>query len=509
MSKGSLVLSLNGITKSFPGGVIALDNVSVNFNSGEITVILGENGAGKSTLVKILYGTYTPDEGEIFLNNRPLIIKNPCDALKQGIVMVSQNPQLIDKLTVAENIALSLSKVSILTRSTTIGKYIYEYSNKVGLKIKPNDKVWTLTYTQKQLVEIIRALLIDAKVLILDEALTYLPLEERKKFYTFLYEFKNKDRIAIVITHKIPEALEIADKIIVLRRGRLAGEMRREEATPEKVRYFMFGERAKDITYERLPPSQPISELAIEISNLNVIGDFGALAVKGVELRVKSGEVVGIAGVVGNGQRELIEAITGLRPVLKGKVIFYGEDVTNKGIGYIRKLGIGVIPDIPLKYGISQDNTILENIASLFHREGLVVEWNKMLDLTKDVIKRLNILTPSELANVKVLSGGNIMKVIVGRELSYTKKALIAYNPTRGLDEVTALEVRKMIKKKAIEEKTAVVFVSEDLDEVYQLSDTMYVMNSGKLYGPLNPEITPRDRVEDLMVMKSDWDHHS
>ncbi|MCC6054752.1 MAG: ATP-binding cassette domain-containing protein, partial [Thermosphaera sp.] len=207
----SPLLSVENITKAFPGGVIALDNVSMNFQPGEFTVILGENGAGKSTLVKILYGIYTPDKGSIILKGKPVEIKSSLDAIKMGIVMVSQIPQLIDRLTVVENISLSLTSIGMFETMTRVRRFFKEVGEKIGIKVNPDAKVWSLTYTQKQLIEITRAILLDAMVLILDEALTYLPMEERRKFYVYLNEFKEKGRSVILITHKIPEALEIAD----------------------------------------------------------------------------------------------------------------------------------------------------------------------------------------------------------------------------------------------------------------------------------------------------------
>ncbi|MEM2009348.1 MAG: ATP-binding cassette domain-containing protein [Thermosphaera sp.] len=501
MDSEKIELLMKNITKTFPGGVIALRDVSVRLTGGEFTALVGENGAGKSTLMKILYGIYTYDKGEILLNGKPLLIRKPSDAIRNGIIMVSQSPQLIDRLTVAENLTLGLEGVRLLSGFSNAVKLVREYSEKIGVKIKPEDRVWSLTYTQKQLVEIVRALILGAKILILDEALTYLPIEERKRFYTFLQEFKQKGGTVVVITHKIPEALEVADRIIVLRKGSVSGELTRENATLDKVRELMFAEAAKEISYDRLPTSVIGEKIVIEAKDVWVEGDYGVPVVKGVSIRVREGEVAGIAGVVGNGQREFLEAIVGLRKISKGKIFVEGVETTNNEMGKTRSMGIGFIPDLPLRFGISQDNSILENIAALFEGKNLLVDWERVRSLTREIIKTFNVLTPSEEAPVKILSGGNLMKVIVGRELNYSRKALIAYNPTRALDEITAVQVRRIIKNKSIREKIAVLFASEDLDEVYQLSDTIYVMNSGKLHGPFDPEKTPREDIEKLMVM--------
>lgn len=497
------MLSVENLTKTFPGGVNALDNVSMDIYGGEFTAILGENGAGKSTLVKILYGIYTPDSGVIKLYGKKISIENPLDAIRKGIVMVSQVPQLIDRLNISENISLSLSKVRLLSRTRLVSKIFKEISEKIGIKIDPNAKVWSLSYTQKQLVEIVRAMLLDAKVLLLDEALTYLPHEERKKFYQYLKEFKEKNKAVVFITHKIPEALEIADKIHVLRKGKIVGVLEKEDATLDKIRELMFGEAAKSITYERFskPYESAPEKTILEIRDLSVLGDYGELAVNNVSLSVRGGEVVGIAGVAGNGQRELLEAIVGLREVERGKVVLDGIDVTNMGLKIVREHGIGFIPDQPLRYAVSLENNVLENIAALFSRRNLVVNWVEMLNLTERLIKEFSIYPPRTETYVKLLSGGNMMKVVVARELTYAKKALIAYNPTRGLDEATSCTARRKIKEKASIEKVAVLFASEDLDEIIQLSDAIYVMNKGKIYGPLDPVGTPRSEIEKLMVV--------
>lgn len=497
------ILSVREISKSFPGGVIALDNVSIDIYGGEFTAILGENGAGKSTLVKILYGIYTPDSGKIILEGKPVTIENPLDAIKKGIVMVSQIPQLIDRLSVSENIALSLSRVGLLASMKSVNRVFEDIATKIGVKIDPNAKTWTLSYTQKQLVEIVRAMLADAKVLLLDEALTYLPLEERRKFYEYLKEFKEKGKAIVFITHKIPEALEIADRIYVLRRGRLAGSLTAKEATLDAVRLLMFAEASKSIIYERFSPPMDsvIDRVILDVRDLLVLGDYGEPAVNGVSIQVRAGEIAGIAGVTGNGQRELVEAIVGLRRVEKGSVVVDGLDITNKGVKATREIGIGFIPDQPLRFAVSTDNTVLENMTALFSRREFTLNWSKYRDLAIKLINEYGIYPPDPNIDVKILSGGNMMKTVVSRELSYATKALVAYNPTRGLDEVTACMVRRKMKERASQDKLAILFASEDLDEILQLSDTVYVMNKGRLYGPFDPEKTPRSDIEHLMVI--------
>lgn len=499
----SPLLSVVEVTKSFPGGVIALDDVSMEFYPGEIVAILGENGAGKSTLVKILYGIYSPDKGEIFFQGKRIVIGSPIDAIKKGIVMVSQIPQLIDRLSVAENLSLSLTSIGLFESMKNVRRVFREISEKIGIKINPDANVWSLNYTQKQLVEIARAVLLDAKVLILDEALTYLPLEERRKFYVYLQQFKEEGRSILLITHKIPEALEISDRIYILRRGKVAGSLVKENATLDRIRELMFGEAAKLITYERFsnPYETQVGDPVIQVEDLVVEGDYGETVVNKVSFKARAGEIIGIAGIVGNGQRELLEALVGLRRIKSGRVLIDGIDVSNKGVGIIREKGVGFIPDQPLRYAVSADNTIVENIATLFARRQVLIDWNNMVEVTNKLIKEYSIYPPNPNIHVKLLSGGNIMKVVVSRELEYATRALLAYNPTRGLDEATATFVRRKIKEKAVGDKVSIVFASEDLDEVLQLSDAVFVMNRGVLYGPFDPVSTPRSKIEELMVM--------
>lgn len=504
------IVSLRNITKRFPGGVVALDKVSIDIYSGKVHALLGENGAGKSTLVKILYGIYSPDEGEIIVNGVKQTFTDPRDAIRNGIVMVSQAPQLIDILKITENIVIGLDeieingakkKIHLLTRSSITKKPILETAEKLGMKINPEIEAWKLSYTQKQMIEILRALILKARVLILDEAITFLPIEEKKRFYVFIKRFAEQGGAVILITHKIEEAMDIADEITVLRRGKVVGTIEKEKATIDLIRKMMFGERSKLITYERLPSGKPSNEKALETQGLWVRGDFGAYAVKNVSITVRRGEVYGIAGVAGNGQKELIQAIIGLRRVDRGRILIYGEDVTNKGVAAVRKLGVGYIPDIPFKYGISPENTIEENIAMLPVIASGIIDWERIRRIAEQLIKEYQIVTPSTKTPVKLLSGGNIMKVLVSRELLVAKKLLVAYNPTRGLDEASAMQVRRIIKQKVIENNIAAIIASEDLDEVMQISDTIAVMNSGEIKGVFPAEKADRAKIEELMVI--------
>ncbi len=501
---GGITVLVKNLVKRFPG-VTALDNVMFELRKGEIHALLGENGAGKTTFVKILYGIYVPDSGDVIVDGKKVTFTSPIDAIRHGISLVSQIPQIIGSLTIAENIILGLEKYGLMTKVRKIEDYIREESKEVGIRVDPNTEVWKLSYTQKQLVELLRAVILGAKVLMLDEAITFLPIREKRKFYKFMKKFVSQGGSVILITHKIPEALEAADRITVLRRGKYVGTIEAKNATIDTVRRMMFGERSAEITYERLPLSTPEDKVMLEVKDLWVMGDYGAFAVKGVKLQVRAGEIVGIAGVAGNGQLELIQAVMGLRKVRKGQVLLRTngglKDVTNKGTGVIRKIGVGYIPDEPLKFGVSMENNIEENLAMLPLIAQGFIKWSQMRDLAERLIKEFKVITPSSKTPVKLLSGGNLMKVLVGRELSVARKLLVAYNPTRALDEVTAIAVRKTIKNKVLKDRIAVLMVSEDLDEIFQVSDTIAVMNAGKIVGVFPAEKADRDQVEKLMVM--------
>lgn len=502
MSASSPLVSLRGISKSFPGGVQALYKVSLDIYPGEVLALLGENGSGKSTLVKIVYGIYVPDEGEILVKGEKAEIKSPRDAIKRGIVLVSQTPQLIENLSVVENVLLALQDVGLFaTRKKALEEFT-KASREFGVSIDPSVKVYALTYTQRQLVEVLKAILLNAKLLLVDEALTYLPESGKREFYKFILGFKARGNSVVLVTHKINEALEVADRLAILRRGVLVDVLSREEASAEKIRLLMFGygentvHKKPEDQYTQLKPGEDV----VVVRDLHVPGDYGEEAVKGVNMCLKAGVVTGVAGLTGNGQRELVEAIMGLRKVTWGKVYVMGLDVTNKGSSTVRRLGVGFIPDTPLKYGVAVDMSILENIALLLSHGKLVLEWSNVKKVTESVMSTYNVVAQSPEVPVKMLSGGNLMKIVIGRELEYAEKALLAYNPTRNLDEYTSDVVKKLIVKKAREQPLAVLYVSEDLDEVLEVSDEVYVMNSGVLHGPFKRGVE-REVLEKYMVM--------
>ncbi len=494
-------ISLKGITKRFPG-VVALDNVSLDIYRGEILALLGENGAGKSTLVKIMYGIYTPDKGEIIIDGKKTNIYSPRHAVDKGIVLVPQTPHLIDSLSVAENLILSLKEYGVFARVERVEDYVKKIALDIGINLDPRELVLTLSYTQKQLVSIIRALLLKAKVLLVDEATTLLPSKEKEKFYRLFRDFVRNGGSVVLITHKIHEALQVADRIAILRSGKLVGVIDRGKARSEDVRKLMFGETVLNMLQSRFNTSRPSTYegKVLEVVDLWVNSPFGEYAVKGVSLVVRKGEVVGIAGIAGNGQEELVQAIVGLLRPSKGRIKLLGVDVTGKGVELTRKLGVGYIPDTPTRYGVSLDNTIEENIAILLAKEKKIIRWREVKEIASKLVREYHVKTPHLKVPVKVLSGGNLMKILVSRELAITKSLLIAHNPTRALDEVSAKYVRHRIREKATRESIGVLLVSEDLDEVLELSDRILILNSGKIVGVFDADRVERKYVEELMV---------
>jgi len=487
------------VTKRFPG-TLALDKVSFTVYRGEIHALLGENGAGKSTLVKILYGIYTPDEGEVYINGKKLVITSPRDAVAHGIVLVSQTPTLINDLTIVENIILSLRHYNLFTRTRRVYSEVYSVLESLGLGIDPNTEVYKLTYTQKQMIEIARALLLKAKVLLLDEATSYLPLTEKKKLFDFLKKYVKKGNSVILITHKLPEALEISDRITVLRKGKVVGTVEKKKADITVIRRMMFGDT--EFAPEAIKQRGSIGNgVTLFIENLWVKGELGEYMVRNVTLSVRKGEILGIAGITGSGQVELFEAIMGLRKVERGIIKIDGVDTTNKDTGFIRSLGVGYIPDNPLEHGLSIDHTLAENIALCPKYSSFIIDWHAIRQDADRLVREYGIVTPSINTPIKLLSGGNLMKMLISRELEYATKLLVAYNPTRGLDEYTANKVRRNIKEKKAKEGLSVIFASEDLDEIFELSDTIAVMNSGRIVGVFDKYRATRDRVEELMVM--------
>ena len=491
-----LIVEMKDIVKKFPG-VIAVNRVSLALYRGEILAILGENGAGKTTLMNVLYGLLRPDEGEIFIEGRKVFHHSPLDAIKNGIGMVHQHFTLVEDLTIAENIILGLREVGFIINSKKITRDIEEFTKKLGFRINPKTRVWQLTAGEKQKVEILKALFRNPKVLILDEPTSVLTPQDTKELFRAVENLKQHGLSIIFISHKLEEVLQIADRIMVLRRGKVVGELPRSKADPKILAELMVG---REILFEaEAQPRAQASGILLEAQDIEALGDRGNLALKGVNIRIKKGEILGIAGVSGNGQKELAEVIYGLRKPTRGKIFFLGRDITKSSVLERIQLGVSYIPAERLKHGVVGDLPLYENVVLTRITEDQIVNNLPLVPLNLrpinikvleklaiDIISKYNVVTSSHRALVRNLSGGNIQRVIVGREIERRPKLLIAEEPTAGLD----IAATEFVRKKLIELRDSgcgILLISSDLSELLSLSDKIAVMYEGEIVGVFRP----------------------
>ena len=496
-----VVLQAKGITKRFPG-VLANDSVDLTLRKGKILALLGENGAGKSTLMNMLYGLYHPDEGEIWIKGEHVALKNPRDAIDRGVGMVHQHFQLVPVMTVAENVMLG-SEVVKNGRLDMRGaeKRVLELSQQYGLQVDPTAIVEDLPVGTQQRVEIIKALYRKADILILDEPTAVLTPQEATELFRIMRELTERGVSIIFITHKLKEVLAIADNIAVLRGGRMVGTADPKTATQATLAELMVG-RKVILQVEKEPP-QP-KKVVLSVQNLAVLDDRGHTAVKGVDLEVRAGEIVGIAGVQGNGQRELVEALTGLRPVQAGSVAIDGHDCTRATPRQVTELGVAHIPEDREKHGLVMqysiaDNMVLNNYYQTPYASGPIMHQEAIDKHGTELVEEFDVRTPSIHTAARTLSGGNKQKVIVAREFSRPTKLLIAAQPTRGIDVGSIEFIHNQIVAQR-DRDIAVLVVSAELDEVLGLADRVAVMFDGRIVKILPIAEATRERVGLLMA---------
>ena len=500
--KQELALELKGITKTF-GSVVANKDVSLQVNNGEILAILGENGSGKTTLMNMVSGIYYPDEGSIFVNGKEVVIRSPKDAFKYKIGMIHQHFKLVDVFTATENIVLGIKddkKFNIKEAK----KKVKGITDKYGFVIDLDKKIYEMSVSEKQTVEIIKVLYRGADILILDEPTAVLTPQETKKLFNILRRMKRDGKSIIIITHKLHEVLDISDRVTTLRKGEYIGTIDTNDATEQSLTEMMVGEKVI-LNIKRTEPVHPQERLIVK--NLSVKGAENKLVLDDVSFTVRSGEIFGIAGISGCGQKELLEAIAGLQKAMPNSSIIYkpeeeeARELVGKSPQDIRKLGIALsfVPEDRLGMGL------VGNMMLRSYKKGAsaFLDRKDPKSLADRIIESLDVVTPNAATPVRRLSGGNVQKVLVGREISSNPKVLMVAYPVRGLDINSSYTIYNLLTKQK-ESGVAVIFVGEDLDVLVELCDRIMVINSGKITGIVDGRTAVKEEIGLLMTKSTE-----
>jgi len=496
MADDTIVLEARNITKKFPG-VLANDQVNFDLRKGEVHALLGENGAGKTTLMNILYGLYKPDSGEVLVNGKPIVIHSPKDSIQAGIGMVHQHFMLIPVFSVAENIMLGdeITHLGMLD-IRAVSQRLHELSQQYGLEVDPGAVVGQLSVGTQQRVEIVKTLYRNAKILILDEPTAVLTPQETDDLFRVMRQLTARGVSIIFITHKLKEVLAVADRITTMRAGRVIGTVKPAETNEAKLASMMVG-REVILTVQK-QEAKPKEEV-LRVEALHVLDDRDLEVVNGVSFHVRAGEILGIAGVQGNGQTQLAEALTGLRPSKSGKVIMAGKDVSGKPPRPIIETGLAHIPEDRQRHGLVLSYTVADNMVLCNYylppfARGMVIQQNKVDENARQLIKDFDVRTPSPYVPTTKLSGGNQQKVIVARELSRNVKLLIASQPTRGLDVGSIEYIHKEIVVMR-DRGVGVLLISAELDEILSLSDRIAVMYRGQIVATIDVKQANREQL--------------
>lgn len=499
----TFAIELKGVTKVF-GQIVANKDVNLQVKKGEILAILGENGSGKTTLMNMLSGIYFPDEGQIYVNGEEVVIKSPRDAFKYGIGMVHQHFKLVDVFTATENIVLGINdkeKFNIKKAE----KKVKEITDKYGFDINLESKVYEMSVSEKQTVEIVKVLYRGAQTLILDEPTAVLTPQETEKLFDLLRRMKEDGKSIIIITHKLHEVMALTDRVAVLRKGEYIGTVDTKTATEQSLTEMMVGKKVS-LNIERTAPVNPQDR--IELKNVTTLNAEGVKAIDNLSFTIRSGEILGIAGIAGSGQRELLETIAGLQRPENGEIIYYspeGEtvDLKAKTPTQIKELGVRLsfVPEDRLGMGLVGNMDIIDNMMLRSYKKGnsAFLDRKDPKKLAEKIIESLEVVTPGATTPVRRLSGGNVQKVLVGREIAANPKVLMAAYPVRGLDINSSYMIYNLLTKQK-ENGVAVVFVGEDLDVLVELCDRIMVINSGKITGMLDGRNTTKEEIGLLMT---------
>ena len=495
-------LELEGISKSF-GEVRANRGIDFRIDSGEIVGLLGENGAGKTTLMNILFGLYQPDAGEIVVNDKSVHIRSPKDSITLGIGMVHQHFMLVQNHTVAENVALASIDGKRLFPTREVKRRLSKFAESYGLRVDPDKEVWELSAGEQQRVEIAKLLLNSADLLIMDEPTSVLTPAEARDLFEILRRMRAEGHSVIFISHKLEEVIDVCDRVVILRRGEIVGAADTNDVDRRDLARMMVG---REVIFDFERSEKEAGRSVLEVDSVTVRGDRGTDAVKDVSFMVRQGEIVGVAGVSGNGQKELIEAITGLRHVEHGRILVEGLEVSNRSARTANNVGVTHVPEERMRFGIVPNLFIYDNSILKRHHQKpfsnlLFLDYREIRGHADKIVDEFHVDAPSIRSRAKELSGGNIQKLILGREISGDHSLLVAAHPTYGLDIGATEFIRHHLLERRLS-GTAVLLVSEDLEELRALSDRIAIMYGGEIAGVVSPD-TDLDEIGLLMVGSS------
>ena len=494
----AVAVEMRGITKRFPG-VVANKNVDFEVAAGEVHALLGENGAGKSTLMNVLAGLYQPEDGAITMHGHRMNFGSPRDAIEHGIGMVHQHFKLVESHTVIENVLLGLKGASWVIETDKMRRQIADLSKQYQMNVDPDAYIWQLSVGEQQRVEILKLLHRGAEVLILDEPTAVLTPQEAEELAAILRKMLKEGKSVIFITHKLDEVMAFSDRVTVLRQGEVVATLNTVETTKSELARLMVG---SEVLFQVKKDASEKGSVMLDLQDVRALNDKGMPALKDVSLHIRSGEILGIAGVAGNGQRELAEVITGLRRVSSGSITVGGKDITNctprraiqAGVSHIPgdRLGVGLVPNLPVS-----DNLAMKAYRRKPLAQGILLDHRSLISFARRLVESFNIITPSVKTNTRLLSGGNQQKVVLAREIEASSGVLVAVHPSRGLDVGATEAVRRTLLDQR-KNGAAIMFISEDLDELLQMADRIAVLYEGNVMGVVEAE---RANTEELGLM--------